>query len=80
MTSNKTFMSFDDLGVEPPHAGDGEPAFRRGYHHGAIYVVRAIKAGVPVDDLEQFVEGAVREWRNHHTTPSYPPALAKKGE
>lgn len=71
------FTSFDKLGVEPPHAGEGEAAFRRGYQHGAIYVLRAIEDGVDPSAIEKFIEGELREWRERPNDPAFPPEIKR---
>jgi hypothetical protein len=79
MTTIKTNISLDELGAKPPHAGEGEPAFRRGYQQGAHYVVTALKEGIALEDIERFVEKELGEWRGHPDTPSFPPEILSKG-
>lgn len=45
------FMTFE---TDPPH-GPHEPDFRRGFHHGAIALFEAIRGGVPVDKLVDYI-------------------------
>lgn len=73
----KKFTPFDKLGVEPPHAGEGEAAFRRGYQQGAFYVLQAIKEGVTPSVIEKFIEGELREWRDRPNDPAFPPEIER---
>lgn len=69
----KKFMPLSDM--SPPHAGEGEAAFRRGYQHGAIYVLRAIKEGAGLAEVEAFIENDLREWRDRPNDPAFPPEI-----
>ena len=59
--------------LKAPHCGEAEPHFRRGYHHGAVMVVRALKAGVPIEEMEAFADTEIRAWRQNHYVPAWPP-------
>lgn len=65
-------MPFMPLNETPPH-GPHEADFRRGYHHGAIAMVRALQAGYSAAELEAFVNAEVRAWREDHAVPAFPP-------
>lgn len=58
--------------IDPPNGPD-EGAFRRGYHHGALAMVEALKEGVSIEELEGFVNAELRAWREDHAVPSFPP-------
>lgn len=57
----------------PPHAGESEPHYRRGYHQGAVYVLEALKSGATVEELHHLVENDLQDWRSSSTTPAFPP-------
>lgn len=65
----KLLGTFD---VEPPN-GPYEAHFRRGYHHGAMAIVLAMKEGVSVGELDSFVNAELRAWREDHAVPAFPP-------
>lgn len=58
--------------ISPPQ-GEHEAHFRRGYHHGAISIVRAMREGASIDELEDFVNAELRAWREDHSVPALPP-------
>lgn len=65
----KTFMPIKS---DPPN-GPHEAAFRRGYHHGALAIIEALKEGVPAEELEDFINAELRAWREDHAVPAFPP-------
>ncbi|KPN62915.1 hypothetical protein SAMN04488527_1645 [Aliiroseovarius crassostreae] len=67
------FMPFK---ADPPN-GPHEAAFRRGYHHGAVAMIEAMKEGVSVEELEGFVNAELRAWREDHAVPAFPPEPGK---
>lgn len=68
------FLPFDD---QDAPSGPHESHFRRGFHHGALSIVRALQEGVSIEELEAFVNAELRAWRENHQTRSFPPEPGK---
>lgn len=65
----KHLMAFE---TDPPH-GPHEADFRRGFHHGAVAMLEAIRDGVPIDKLEDYIEEELSPWRESAAEPAFPP-------
>lgn len=66
-------INFFDLDDEPaPPFTENEPHYRRGYHQGMASMLHAIQEGVPLDQLQAYVDGALKDWR-HGNEPAFPP-------
>lgn len=81
--SEDTFIKSDDeflamFNTEPP-SGPYEGDFRRGYHQGAHAILEAIRDGIPIDQLERFIEGELRDWRSSPSSPAFPPVPKQDG-
>ena len=74
---SKPFLPFDKL--DPPH-GPEEATYLRGYHHGAIAAVEALKAGADTREIEYFLSAEVRTWRENHGSAAYPTELPAPGD
>lgn len=71
-----TEKKFHPITFDPPPYNEGEPHFRRGYHKGMFAMLQAVRSGtMTLDQLEEFVEGTVKDWRYSHT-PSFPPEIS----
>lgn len=65
--------NFFPLETDPPQCADKEPHFRRGFHHGAISIIQALKEGHSLNEMEAFVDAEIRAWREDSSTPAFPP-------
>lgn len=52
---------------------DTESAFRRGYTHGALFVIQRLREGWTVEQLAQFVDDALLPWRASSEEGEVPP-------
>lgn len=73
---NDFLMTFK---ADPPRS-EHEAHFRRGYHHGAVAMIEALKQGITIEELDDFVNAELRAWREDHSVPAFPPEPNESNE
>lgn len=64
--------------AKPPRAqGDPEAAYRRGFHQGAHEILHLARHGVSLEELDIYISGILRAWRDSSGVDAYPPAFSE---
>lgn len=73
------FTKIGDIKGDDNAVKAAEAAYRRGYQQGVNQVLDAIEAGFTINEISDWQNGALTEWRNRKTPGTQPPAMPRKG-